>query len=120
MSNRADFLAWVDTRLRNAEVALLDGDAAPRREIWSQREPVSVFGAWKVAIGRQQVDEVFGWLTQRFSGCLSYEFEHVECTTDGVPTTFRLRATQIYRREEGEWKVAHRHADALVDQEPAE
>jgi hypothetical protein len=27
------------------------------------------------------------------------------------PSKYSLRATQVYRRENGEWKVAHRHAD---------
>jgi ketosteroid isomerase-like protein len=26
-----------------------------------------------------------------------------------------LRATQVYRRESGEWKVAHRHADTVPE-----
>ena len=30
---------------------------------------------------------------------------------DGEPRTITLRATQVYRREDGEWKVVHRHAD---------
>jgi ketosteroid isomerase-like protein len=25
-----------------------------------------------------------------------------------------LRATQVYRREEGEWRVAHRHGDTVT------
>jgi ketosteroid isomerase-like protein len=25
-----------------------------------------------------------------------------------------LRATQIYRREDGEWRVVHRHGDVLT------
>jgi ketosteroid isomerase-like protein len=32
---------------------------------------------------------------------------------NGAPRDYTLRVTQIYRREEGEWKVAHRHADTL-------
>jgi ketosteroid isomerase-like protein len=27
------------------------------------------------------------------------------------------RATQVYRREDGEWKVARRHADTVPDNE---
>ena len=34
-----------------------------------------------------------------------------------VPRKYSLRATQVYRREDGEWRVAHRHADTLPDAE---
>lgn len=125
-----DFLTWVNTRLRAAEHAIHNGDAEPRREIWSRREPVSILGAARVAIGRAEVDATFDWLAERFSDVRSYEFEllaadvvgdvaytagyeHIECLTDGEPTKYTLRATQIYRREDGEWKVVHRHGDAL-------
>jgi hypothetical protein len=33
MSDRDDFLTWVRTVLRDAEVSIHDGDAAPRRAI---------------------------------------------------------------------------------------
>jgi len=33
MMDRDDFLAWVNSRLREAEIALHNGDAAPRRAI---------------------------------------------------------------------------------------
>ena len=33
---------------------------------------------------------------------------------------FALRVTQLYRREEGEWKIIHRHADPMTQPtEPA-
>ncbi|MFF2244373.1 hypothetical protein ACFVTM_09360 [Arthrobacter sp. NPDC058130] len=35
-------------------------------------------------------------------------------SVDGEPRTFTLRATQIYRREGGQWRVAHRHADTVI------
>jgi hypothetical protein len=39
---------------------------------------------------------------------------------DGAPMTRqRLRVTQIYRREDGEWRLIHRHGDiAPPDQSP--
>lgn len=47
------------------------------------------------------------------SGDLAYT-AHREITrtdVDGEPRNYTLRVTQVYRREAGEWKVVHRHAD---------
>jgi ketosteroid isomerase-like protein len=94
--------------------------------IWSRNEPVTVLGAWKNASGQQELDELFAHLAASFSECTSYEFEllefevrgdtaytvgfeHTSASVNDVPRTYTLRATQIYRREDGEWKIAHRH-----------
>jgi ketosteroid isomerase-like protein len=39
--------------------------------------------------------------------------EHSSASVDGVPRTYTLRATQVYRREGGQWRVAHRHGDTV-------
>ena len=54
--------------------------------LWSCNEPVSVLGAWRNAHGQEEVAELF-----------------------------TLRATQVYRREDGEWKVTHRHGDTVTE-----
>ena len=132
MTDRDDFLAWVKSALYEAELALHNGDAGPRRALWSGHEPVSVLGAWRNAFGRQELDELFTALGNSFSDCTSYEFEllsydvvgdmaytagleHSSTSVDGEPRTYTLRATQVYRREDGEWKVAHRHGDTVTD-----
>ncbi|MFB6840208.1 YybH family protein [Streptomyces sp. NPDC056361] len=132
MSDRDDFLAWVRATLYEAEVALHNGDAAPRRALWSRTEPVSVLGAWRNAVGREEVDALFTSLATAFSDCTSYAFElqsydvigdmaytvgleHTSVSVDGQPRTYTLRATQVYRREDGAWRVAHRHGDTLTD-----
>ncbi len=133
MSEREDFLAWVKTALYEAELALHNGDAAPRRALWSRNDPVSVLGAWRNARGQDELDELFAALARSFSDCTSYEvelqafdvvgdmaytagFEHTSASVDGVPRTYTLRATQVYRREDGEWKVAHRHGDTVIEE----
>jgi ketosteroid isomerase-like protein len=134
MGDRDDFLAWVKSRLRDAEIALHNGDAAPRLAIWSSQDPVTVMGAWKSATGRQEVSDLFAELEGTFSACTSYSheiiaadvmgdiaytvgYEHTQASINGEPRTYALRATQIYRREDGEWKVVHRHADTRSEAE---
>jgi ketosteroid isomerase-like protein len=134
VSDREDFVTWVESRLRDAEIALHNGDAAPRRAIWSRRDPVTVLGAWKNASGQRELQDLFGELEKSFSNCTSYSFEmiaadvvgdmaytvgteHTQASVNGEPRTYSLRATQIYRREDGGWKVAHRHADTVLDAE---
>ena len=132
MTDRDDFRNWIETTLYDAELALHNGDAGPRRAIWSRNEPVSVLGAWRNAYGQRGVDELFTVLGRTFSDCTSYAFdvqacdvvgdmaftvglEHTSASVDGEPRTYTLRATQVYRRENGDWKVAHRHADTAPD-----
>jgi ketosteroid isomerase-like protein len=133
MSDRDDFLTWVKTALYEAELALHNGDPAPRRALWSANEPVSVLGAWRNAHGQREIDELFTTLGQSFSDCTSYAFEllaydvvgdmaytagfeHSSASVDGQPRTYTLRATQVYRREGGQWRVAHRHGDTVTEQ----
>ena len=135
MGDRDDFLTWVRTELYAAELALHDGDPGPRRDLWSRNEPVSVLGAWQNAFGQQEIDDLFAALGDSFSDCTCYEFElqsydvvgdaaytagleHTSASVNGQPRTYTLRATQVYRREDGAWRVAHRHGDTLVPDGP--
>jgi ketosteroid isomerase-like protein len=131
MDDSDEFLAWVKSSLYEAELALHNGDAGPRQALWSRNEPVSVLGAWRNAFGRQELDNLFTGLARQFSNCTSYEFEvlaygvvgdmaytagleRTSASVDGEPRSYVLRATQIYRREGGEWKVVHRHGDTVI------
>jgi len=122
------FLDWFATTWLRAEEALHDGDAGPRFETWSSTEPVTLFGAWfnaTDAAGAHEVfrtpertmsdfvDEQITLIAYGVSGDLAYTVhrEHTQTTVRGEVSDYVLRATQVYRRENGVWKVVHRHAD---------
>lgn len=82
--------------------------------------------------GWDEIGPVFDALGKQFSNCLSYEneivaaeasgnlaytvaLEHTTASVSGAtPEPYVLRVTTIFRREDGEWKVVHRHGDALA------
>jgi ketosteroid isomerase-like protein len=132
VSESEEFLAWATTSLFDAEVALHNGNAGPRRALWSRNEPVSVLGALRNAFGQVALDDLFRGLSNSFSDCTSYTFElqaydvvgdmaytagleHTSVSIDGQPRSYTLRVTQVYRREGGDWKVVHRHGDAVTE-----
>jgi ketosteroid isomerase-like protein len=122
--------------LLSAEVeALHNGDSGPRLELWSRRDPVTLFGAWMSASGWDQIAEVFDRLTETFRGSRGIEYEVIaaDCSgdlgyvvalerssvvLDGGPRDYTLRVTTILRREDGAWKVVHRHGDELEVRAP--
>ena len=136
MSEVDDFLAEVLPRQRSVEHALVNGDPGPRRAFWSEREPVTILGAGRNALNRREVDEVADKLAQMFtagegeleviaagaSGDLGYivGFERTAASIAGEPQPdWELRVTLIFRREDGEWRAVHRHADPRVPDQPA-
>jgi ketosteroid isomerase-like protein len=130
VTDRDEFIAWTQSRLRDAETALHNGDPEPRLDLWSTGEPVSVLGAWRSASGQDEVRGLFRDLAGTFSDCKSHVYELVSvdvvgdlaytagyertrATVNGERRRYVLRVTQVYRREEGEWRVAHRHGDTV-------
>ena len=132
MSDLDDFLSTTLARQVKAEEALHNGDPAPRLAMWSTRDPVTVLGASRSGNGWDEVSQLFRWLGAHFSDCTAFRFElvaagvsgdlayttgyeHTSVSWDGVPLEpYILRVTHVYRREDGEWKIVHRHANALA------
>lgn len=132
MMETEQFLARMTQRITDAEVALHNGDSAPRLAMWSRAEPLTLFGAAVSGCGWPEIKPIFDALGKQFSNCLSYEneiiaaeargdlaytvaLEHTTASVGGAePTPYVLRVTTIFRREDGEWKVVHRHGDALA------
>ena len=98
---------------------------------------MTLFGAATTKSGPDEVRRFFRWLASRFSNCTSYcfelvaagvsgelaytvGFEHTSVSMDGTPLEpYTLRVTHVYRREDGEWEIVHRHGDSPpTDQSP--
>jgi ketosteroid isomerase-like protein len=47
-------------------------------------------------------------------------YEHAALSVDNGPVQpSTLRVTHVYRREDGDWKLVHRHADRAAIDQPA-
>jgi ketosteroid isomerase-like protein len=128
-----EFLAEILPRLNEAEIALHNGDAGPRIAMWSRQDPVTLFGAAISAGGWAEIGPAFGRLGSSFSACKSYRneviaagasgdlaylvaFEHTTASVQAAPQQpYVLRVTTVFRREDCQWKVAHRHGDPASD-----
>jgi ketosteroid isomerase-like protein len=139
MNELDDFLTRTINRQIKAEEAIHNGDAEPRLEMWSTKDPVTLFGAFgPCKSGTEEVTRTFRWVASVFSNCTSYEFELVAAGVSGEMAytvgyehstrslrggpaeAATLRVTHIYRRENGEWKIVHRHGDIPpVDESPS-
>lgn len=132
MTETAQFLAELIPGYNKAEIALHNGDANLRIDAWSRTEPLALFGAAYNEREWAKIRGVFEKIGQDFSNCVSYEneivaaeargdlgylvaLEHITCSIKGrSPRSYVLRATTIFRRENGAWRAVHRHGDALT------
>jgi ketosteroid isomerase-like protein len=124
-----EFLAEMLPKQVAAERAMHNGEVEPRLALWSHRDPVTLFGAVLTGSGWEQLSADFATVASWFSDSQEYDFEvvaagasgdlaytvgyeHNVVTSHGELRTYTLRVTHVYRREDGAWKIVHRHADA--------
>jgi SnoaL-like domain len=124
-------------RYEAANSAFVNGDPQPWLSITAEKDPQSIFGGfgglgeagsasvrqrYLLAAGafRPSGAEVdFEYLVKDVRGRLAYTvaIERADVLYAGQAETHEqvLRATMIFRFEQGEWKIVHRHADTMVD-----
>ena len=130
MSEVEDFLSRMLPRYTGAGDAMHNGDSALFAELWSSRDPVTLLGAAGSAIsGWDNITKAQRSIASRFSNGVPLDLELIAADVNGdmaytvayerssvsvaggpAQPAF-LRATQIYRRENGDWKLVLRHAD---------
>lgn len=122
-----DFQAFL-ARQKDAEEAFVLGDAKPRMALWSRLEPVSLAGALGIVeVGWERLAEVFPKVAAMFSDVSDFSYEVViaEVLEDMAYTLgferfhgaigerpvedVVVRVTHVYRREQDEWRIVHRH-----------
>ena len=85
-SDTEEFLASMLPRLVAADTALHNGDAAPRKALWSTTDPVPLFGAAMMATEWPEIEATFDRLATRFSNCASFEIEVVAAGANSPPS----------------------------------
>jgi ketosteroid isomerase-like protein len=115
--------------------AMFVGDLAPMKEVWSHAEDVTYMGpAGGFLIGWNQV--LSSWNEQaamKLGGevrpegmrvtvgrdlAVTYNFEQGEnVDAQGKPQKVSIRATNLFRKENGKWKMIGHHTDILPSME---
>ena len=136
--NRRDFERFLE-RYADANSAFLNGDPGPWLEMATQRDPASIFGGFG-GLGSAGVADVtqryqlaatafqpsgaqvdIAYLVKDVEGRLGYTvaIETADVLYTGQTELHHqvLRVTMMFRFEDGEWKIIHRHADTMVELE---
>jgi ketosteroid isomerase-like protein len=123
-----------------ALASILKGDASGYKALFSNRDDITLgnpFGPY--ARGRKNVDATLDGAAAHYRDgevtgadlIASYESADLSCVVevehgrakvgggaDLVPVA--VRVTSVFRQEQGEWRLVHRHADPITKPRPAE
>jgi len=126
MSSFDEFLAQCHDALAHQG----NGDSAPFLSLWAHDGTPTIMAAvGGYQKGFEEISSVLSGVSQTLDWdgfepetlaigvgddlAFTVELERMSRTVDGAPEEMTVRATQVYRREDGSWKVIHRHGDVL-------
>jgi ketosteroid isomerase-like protein len=133
----------VDELIERYQLALdefMKGDPKPVQELFSHREDASLANPYGPPVrgwdgiakttehaaslrrdGRATgFDIVAKYVTTELAYVVQIEYLESKVGERDEITPYSLRATMIFRPEDGTWKVVHRHADPITTPRPAE
>jgi ketosteroid isomerase-like protein len=125
---------WAATTEANS--AMVRGDSDPLKAIYSHSDDITVMGGFGgMELGWDEVGSRLEWAASQFRegsfeqrvvsrivesdvACV-VTIERNEVRIAGSPelTTLELRVTQVFHREDGTWRMVHRHADPLTNKQ---
>jgi ketosteroid isomerase-like protein len=123
-----------------AQTQFINGDPALWKQLASHRDDVTILGGFggEGDKGWKAVSARYDWASSQYrpgdatlkvdyhtvavSGDLAYTVgverqSNVRVGTEEAGISRRLRVTQIFRREGGQWKLVHRHGDQMVEKQ---
>lgn len=90
-----DFLAAAMPRFEEAEISMLNGDAGPRKAMWSHKDPVTLFGAASNVRSWSEIEPAFEKLAANFSNYSDYHNDILSAGASGD------LARAVQRRDQG-------------------
>ena len=123
-----------------AAVEFIKGDSEPYKRLFSQRNDVTLgnpFGpvgcGWTEVAGIMDraasqytrrrdhgFENIAKYITPELAYIVEVERFRTKIAGQEALSSVALRTTSIFRREDGMWKIVHRHADAITTARPAE
>jgi ketosteroid isomerase-like protein len=126
----ADFQEFLDDLHRRLEGHATRSETEAFLQLWSHAPDASIMAAvGGYHVGYDEVAHLLTWVSERVTfdafephvliaevrGDLAFSVALEDYTnTAREPQAVTLRATQVYRREDGAWRLVHRHAEALT------
>jgi len=126
----ADLQAFIDDLHERVKGHATRKETDAFLELWSHGPDASIMAAvGGYRIGFDEVSRLLHWVSRTLPSFDTYEFETLTAhaddelatsvelehlTNEGEDQHTTLRTTHIYRREDGAWKLLHRHAEALT------
>ena len=125
-------------RYHDAADAFATGDPEPVKALFSHRDDVTLANPFgPPVVGWGGVSEALEYASSRFRDGRVRAFENLASYASAELATileieqweakvgerediapFVLRVTTTFRREDGDWKIVHRHADPIATQDP--
>jgi ketosteroid isomerase-like protein len=124
-------------KLELAEEEFVQGRPEAFKSLWSRADNVTLCGGFGgIESGWQNVARRLEWVSLKYtdgtrtregiSSFVSADFAyivqieviHFRIAEQSTQATQELRATMVFRREKGEWKIVHRHADSQTTTKP--
>lgn len=135
----AEFAQMIE-RYHQALDEFVKGDSGPVQKLFSRRDdvtlanplgpPVRGWKAVKEATERAasqvrdgepcRFEGISEFVTEELAYNLELERTRLKVSGDDQLAPLSLRVTTIFRREDGEWRIVHRHADPITTPQSAE
>ncbi len=129
-TNEAKAVRRANDRYYDALNAMFKGDLSPMKKVWSHSDDVTYLGpdgsfliGWNATLedwkkqaalklgGKVEPKEIH--VTAGHDLSVVHNYEVGENMVEGKLTKFKIRATNLYRKENGEWKMIGHHTDLL-------